>query len=315
MPKPIIVGFDGSEHARDALALGRALAAALRTQMIVVNAFAPEEQLWALGTARPLDEEGRERVMEEAKAGLSEGDRYELRSESSRSAAGALHAIAEREQAQAIVLGSAHGGTRGRVMMGTVTQDVLDAAPCGVLVAPAGLAATKQPIRLTRIGVGFDHTPPAYEALAVASTLARRTKGELHLLWAVHLVAKTLPHAFVGYLDSDYLQKVRAEVEERLQQVAAPIREELAVRTEVLSGGAATALVRHSKGLDLLVLGSRGYGPLQRVLLGSVSRAVVAGAHCAVLVVPRTARASDEDVPGNPAADESPAEVHSLSLH
>lgn len=41
------------------------------------------------------------------------------------------------------------------------------------------------------------------------------------------------------------------------------------------------------KDVDLLVLGSRGYGPLTRVLLGSVSRRAAQDAPCPVLVVPR----------------------------
>jgi len=310
MPKPIVVGFDGSEHAHDALTLGRALAETLQTRLIVVNAYTPEEQLWASGTAEPLDDEGRNRVMQEAEAELSEHDRYDLRSEPSPSAAGALHAVAESEQAQVIVLGSDLRSTPRHVMLGTVTQEVLDAAPCAVLVAPAGLSTRSQPVRLTRIGVAFDHTPPAYEALAVARSLAGRVNGSLHILWAVHLVAKTFPSAFVGYLDPDYLHNVRAEVDERLQQVAAPIREELSVRTEVLSGSASAALVRRSKGLDLLVLGSRGYGPLQRVLLGSVSRGVLSGAECPVLVVPRGIPGTDE----HGLATEATTEPRSLSL-
>jgi nucleotide-binding universal stress UspA family protein len=40
--------------------------------------------------------------------------------------------------------------------------------------------------------------------------------------------------------------------------------------------------------IDLLCLGSRSYGPVRRVLLGSTSTGVVGDAGCAVLVVPRT---------------------------
>jgi nucleotide-binding universal stress UspA family protein len=55
-------------------------------------------------------------------------------------------------------------------------------------------------------------------------------------------------------------------------------------------------LVKASEQLDLLVLGSRAYGPLRSVLLGSVSRRVTAGAHCPVIVVPRGVKASLEDI-------------------
>jgi nucleotide-binding universal stress UspA family protein len=55
----------------------------------------------------------------------------------------------------------------------------------------------------------------------------------------------------------------------------------------VLQGAPTDALVARSDALDLLVLGSRGRGPMRRLLLGSTSEHVVRDAGCAVLVVPR----------------------------
>ncbi|HEX7609452.1 MAG TPA: universal stress protein [Solirubrobacteraceae bacterium] len=62
---------------------------------------------------------------------------------------------------------------------------------------------------------------------------------------------------------------------------------------EIVAGETVAALEKQSERLDLLVLGSRGYGPLARVLLGSVSRKLANRAHCPVLVVPRGVRALD----------------------
>jgi nucleotide-binding universal stress UspA family protein len=53
-------------------------------------------------------------------------------------------------------------------------------------------------------------------------------------------------------------------------------------------------LIDLSRDHDLLVLGSRGYGPLRAVLLGGVSRRVAAEAHCPVVVLPRGVEASLE---------------------
>ena len=59
---------------------------------------------------------------------------------------------------------------------------------------------------------------------------------------------------------------------------------------EVLDGNPADVLRERSADVDLLVLGSRGYGPLRRVFLGSVSSKVLHGSQCPVLITPRSAR-------------------------
>ena len=55
----------------------------------------------------------------------------------------------------------------------------------------------------------------------------------------------------------------------------------------MLHGPAAEALAEEAKDLDLLILGSRGYGPVKGALLGSVSAKLMGSAPCAVLVLPR----------------------------
>jgi nucleotide-binding universal stress UspA family protein len=63
----------------------------------------------------------------------------------------------------------------------------------------------------------------------------------------------------------------------------------LAAEPVRLDGDPALELTREcAEGVDLLVVGSRGYGPVARVLLGSVSRKVAQEAPCPVLVVRRS---------------------------
>ena len=54
-----------------------------------------------------------------------------------------------------------------------------------------------------------------------------------------------------------------------------------------MTESAHTALAAASGDLDLLVCGSRGYGPVRRVLLGSVSRRLSHEARCPLIVLPR----------------------------
>jgi len=55
----------------------------------------------------------------------------------------------------------------------------------------------------------------------------------------------------------------------------------------MLEGRPVSLLQEQSSDLDLLVTGSRGYGPSRAALLGSVSRSLVRNASCPVVVMPR----------------------------
>ena len=68
------------------------------------------------------------------------------------------------------------------------------------------------------------------------------------------------------------------------------------VTSEVREGDPADGLVSAAIGADLLVVGSRRWGRLNRVVLGSTSEDLVALAPCSVLVVPRPE--SEPDAPG-----------------
>jgi hypothetical protein len=75
----------------------------------------------------------------------------------------------------------------------------------------------------------------------------------------------------------------------RLTEAEAAVRDDgLEVTGALLDGDAAAELSKATVHLDLLVLGSRGYGPLGAVLLGSVSNTLVRTARCPVVVVPRS---------------------------
>ena len=72
-----------------------------------------------------------------------------------------------------------------------------------------------------------------------------------------------------------------------LDQVLALLPSGVAATSEVVVGSPADALTALSGRVDLLVCGSRAYGPARHVLLGSVTHAVIRDASCPVIVVPR----------------------------
>jgi nucleotide-binding universal stress UspA family protein len=73
------------------------------------------------------------------------------------------------------------------------------------------------------------------------------------------------------------------------EQLAEALSSDVAAESHSFRGDPAKVLVKQSERLGLLVLGSRGYGPIKSVLLGSVSSYVLRNARCPVLVVPRGA--------------------------
>jgi nucleotide-binding universal stress UspA family protein len=139
------------------------------------------------------------------------------------------------------------------------------------------------------IGVGFDKSPEARHAVRWAADLATRGGASLQVL-AVHA-----PMAFGSvvaggtYGTLTVNQALANELQSETEQRSESLPAELAVDKHLFEGDPATLLVERSQGLDLLFLGSRRYGPVKSVLLGSVSSFVSRNAYCPVLVVPRGA--------------------------
>jgi nucleotide-binding universal stress UspA family protein len=80
---------------------------------------------------------------------------------------------------------------------------------------------------------------------------------------------------------------LHAEQSKDLKEAAAAYATQMDVSAELLEGNPADALEAHSRDLDLLVLGSRGYGPLRAVLAGSVSLALMRSAETPIVITPR----------------------------
>ena len=150
-------------------------------------------------------------------------------------------------------------------------------------------------IELRRIGVGIDDTPESALALLMARELARPTGARLSLR---AVVDETVP-GWVGLsVTPSYVDALRSSLEER----RAAAQELLARRSQacegvtadgaVVVGHPAGELVLASEGLDLLVLGSRRWGPVRRLALGSTSERVIRHAACPVLVPPAGADAA-----------------------
>jgi nucleotide-binding universal stress UspA family protein len=269
----IVVGVDCREGGRDALALASRLQAAGGGELIALHACA----------SAPLLREDVVALVEAELARAGATGRAVVVTD--RSPAHALRTIAEREAAQLIVVGSSRRGGADRVLAGDDTAATLHCAPCAVAVAPRGLAGSPRALR--RIGVGFDDSQESRLALEVARRLAHSAGAAVR---AITVVTPTVPlwpaiawnTAWAGDDPSTLQPDDRV-----LAAISAEIGDDVAPETMV--GTPWKQLAERSTDLDLLVVGSRSYGPVRRLLLGSTSTKLARHAACPLLVTLRGA--------------------------
>lgn len=295
MSQPVIVGVDTSERARDAVALGRLLAQALGAELVIAHAFPYDERhtRYAGVAFERLLRENAEQGIEPA-AELA-GPEARVMIVPDTSPARALHRLAERKQAQLLVTGSSHHGRIGSIFLGDVAHQTLHASPCAVAVAPAGYGHQDQ--KVGTIGVGFDAEAESRDALTFAAALARGLSAKLRLLGSAY-VPPVLGSG--GYVPVDMAPIQRAAHEDLSEQAdEAAAAQAVECRGEVTDEPAIKALLGLSREVDLLILGSRRFGPVRRLLVGTTSDAVLRDAACPVLVLPRGADLpSTDDLPG-----------------
>lgn len=138
--------------------------------------------------------------------------------------------------------------------------------------------------------VGVDGSPAAAKALLFAVTEARMRKATLRIVSSHDLVTITAGYAgaWAPVPFDDGLRAATKTIAADAAEVVAQLTLEdpLVVEVQVVDGHPADALLTASEGADLLVVGSRGAGPLSRMMMGSTCTEVVHHAHVPVAVVP-----------------------------
>ena len=290
----IVIGYDGSDSGDDALTLGSMLAHATGETPVVVTVYPEEAPIGSIGR---VDAEWMVYLRENAQDTIACGQRFlqgrdvqaEYRVLGSGSAAHGLDDVAEAEGAEMIVVGSARRGARRRISPGSTGERLLHGAICPVAVAPRGFKdrPIDQPVR--RIGVSYLDTSEAREALKFATELAQRTGASLRLYSVVARRAETFAPIVGRDAEEAFLATVRETTQAALEAAVATVPEGVSADWELLEGDVVdelSALDEHEA--DLLVVGSRDYGPVRRVLLGGVARQLIRRAACPLVVVPRS---------------------------
>lgn len=143
--------------------------------------------------------------------------------------------------------------------------------------------------------VTTDFSTDSLGGVRAAAELARQLDAEVMLLYVVEDHLPPILGATSGEERQGILEKHRRHAEESLREYAVEHLADCRAGTATVVGVAARDIIHYAEGneIDLIIMASRGYGPIRQLLLGSTAERVLRRASCPVLVVP--AKASDRD--------------------
>lgn len=287
-PRRILVGWDGGSGGRDALALAMAIAEPA-AEFLLVNVM-PPVGIFVMHPRLLADEEPPQAkdFFAPALADLA-GRRVETRTYIANSVPHVLSDLTEEEHFDLVAIGPCYPGAVGRILIGNVGQGLMHGCSAPVAAAPQDYAEGDWP-EIHRIAVAYDGSPESHEAILYAEALARRRSARVELL-TVDVEEATFP-GVIGRRSP-----VPKTPDEILADGVVAISPDIAAAGRCLSGSSIPAAIADycTYGVDLVVVGSRGYGPLARVLVGSVAAGLLHHASCPVLAVPRPVAAPADD--------------------
>jgi nucleotide-binding universal stress UspA family protein len=195
--------------------------------------------------------------------------------------------IAEEWGADLLVLGARGLSPFKRFLLGSVSLSVARHAPCPVLVVKG------RPRKLGSVLVAMDDSEDSFRAVRFLQSLPLPRQARLRLLSVVEPVRypTSAPKALRGQLVTmikELESKRRAELEKVLERAAAQLDEKITRVTRATpTGDPANTIVATAAAhdADLIVVGARGQGGMERFLLGSVSESVLRHARCPTLIV------------------------------
>jgi len=269
----VFVGVDGRSGGREAIALAKqlvqpggqlTLAHVYRTHRVLGRAAALLQPAEREASLELLGRE-REAASVQAKLVIDAASTVGL----------GLRQLAARHRADLLVVGSCHRGAPGRLFLGDDTRATLNGAPCPMAIAPGGY----QPHELSDIGIGYDASPESHEALGAARELAARHGSTIRALSVVSL--QSIPYG--EPIPIGWPKFANGLVDDELKRSA----QNEGVIGDATPGRPTKDLAEFANEVDLLIVGSRGYGPLGRLLNGSTSNYLARHACCPLLVLPR----------------------------
>ncbi len=136
----------------------------------------------------------------------------------------------------------------------------------------------------TNILLSYDGSEHAQSAARIAGQMAREQDNPF--LWLV-VVVEEIPDLIQEPYSSQMISVRTAAGQTLIEKAAEIIGDGVAINQQLLFGDPAEGItnVADTRGCDLIVMGTRGLGPLRGLLLGSKAQRVISMVRCPVLVV------------------------------
>jgi len=284
----VVVGYDGSEVSKRAVAFAAQEAHTRRLPLQVITAWDQPMVDLGMGAGSVVDPDLSQVIENRALEVVAEGAelaRAACAEVTTAVVAGpAAAALVQHSQgADAVVVGSHRRQMMADLLLGGVSRQVATHAACPVFVVRGQRETHK------RLAVGIDGSPGARRALDFAFDEASRRGWSLRVVhaWDVAVIgfdvdSSTYPRG--GILDD--VREVETRLSAELLAGHTARYPDVDVQIRVERGSAARVLVDAADDCDLLVCGSRGRGGFSALLLGSVSHKVLHHCPCTVAIVP-----------------------------
>lgn len=297
----VLVGFDGSDHAKAALQFGASEALRRKTALTVVTAYTvpvPVYPNMASLRAQPEDrakQELAEATLDVAKEYLSDYSGELILGAAEGNPTGTLAELTVR--AQLVVVGArGRGGFVGRVL-GSVASALPAHAHCPTIVVP-GTESTEGDVKTEKfidqkhdgpVLAAIDGSVQSAEVLRQAADAAEETAAALRILMIIPLAEEWLYWYPDVQLPNKSSQGRKDELAKTIRDAHTWLFDEhpnLDISVDVEIGQPMDVIADRTATAALTVVGSRGRGAVRSALLGSVSRGVLNDAQGAVMIVP-----------------------------
>jgi len=287
--RKILVAFDGSPNSKVACEFATTLAEGYKSKITIGHVLPPISNLTAsLRDEYEASVENKANI--EALKIESQLNRQGIEAKTrilraKGSIADSLIDFSNDQKVDLIVAGTRGLGAFRRMVLGSVSTNLLNHASCPVLVVRKRVYKIQTQLR--QILVATDGSKSANEAVEYSASIAKTVGADLTIVNIVYMP----PIAYGGWVPA--MDKIFEDLRkdgERIVSEASNVAKENGVRatTKVIDNNhspvwAITKFADEGK-FDLIVIGTRGIGGLEKVLLGSVANGVVHYANCSVLV-------------------------------